>query len=90
MYDALLLVRKRLQSQLSDLIAECGDVAWAIAEERADQALGVPSMILGPLHARLHACQCAVDAAQAELEQLDALCDGLRALLLAVEAAPLA
>lgn len=88
MYDALLRQRAQVKALLGDLIAECGELAWTMVDELTRRELGVPSIILGPLHARLHARQCAVDAAQAELVRLDAICNRLHALLSTDDTAP--
>lgn len=65
----------RTQACQTELIAERDDAALALAQEHAEQELGVPCLALGALQAHMNACQAAVEVLEAELERLDACYD---------------
>lgn len=70
----LLCLRDRLRAQLDELAAELDELAAAVAHERREQELGLPSLALATLQAHLYGAQSALLALHSVLIQIEALC----------------
>ena len=73
--DALLRTRDRLRAQLDELAAEMDDLAQAVAHERREQELGIPSLALVTLQAHLYGAHAALLWLQAVMTQVEVLCE---------------
>lgn len=71
----LLSVRDRLRCHLEEVAAELDDLTQAVAYERREQELGIPSLTLATLQAHLYGAQSALLALHSVLIQVEALCD---------------
>lgn len=72
--DPLICTRDRLRAQLDELTAQLDDLAAAMAHERHEQEMGLPSLALATLQAHLYGTQSARLALHCVLTQVEAVC----------------